>query len=83
MNYAAHHTDFARYLDGTAAGQRDSSPKRSGFLRRIFDAINASRQRHADLEIGRFIAKSGGRLTDDIERRLMRRLTSSDWSMRE
>jgi hypothetical protein len=78
MNYAAQHTDFAPYLDSTAA-----SPKRTGFLRRIFDAINASRQRHADLEIGRFIAKSGGRLTDDIERRLMRRLTSSDWSMRE
>jgi hypothetical protein len=33
--------------------------------------------------IGRFIANAGGRLTDDIERRMMARLTTSDWTRRD
>jgi hypothetical protein len=42
-----------------------------------------SRQRRADRQIAGFIARSGGRLTDDLERRMMQRLTTSDWSVRE
>ena len=42
-----------------------------------------SRQRQADKAIARFIANAGGRLTDDIERRMMQRLTTSDWRVRD
>jgi len=35
-----------------------------------------SRQRQTDREIARFLARSGGRLTDDMERRLTQYLLS-------
>jgi hypothetical protein len=70
MTYAADHRDFAHY----AAPERHAA-NRGGILRRIFNAISASRQRRADLEIARFIARSGGRITDDVERQLMARIS--------
>ena len=71
MTYAADHTDFASF----ATPERNAH--RAGILWRIFDAIFESRQRHAELEIARFIARSGGRLTDDVERRLMERISQA------
>jgi hypothetical protein len=40
-----------------------------------------SRERHANEDIARYIQQSGGRLTDEIEREMMRRLTSN-WNFR-
>jgi len=73
MAYAADHTDFANHVPPT----RSIAAGRSGILRRVFDAIQKSRQRRADLEIARYIARSGGRLTDSMERELMRRVSIS------
>ena len=42
----------------------------TGVLRRVFDALVASRQRHADQDIARFIESHGAHLTDDVERQL-------------
>ena len=39
-------------------------------LRRIVAAIERSDQRRVEQEAARFIAKHGGRLTDDLERQL-------------
>src|SRR4051812_37824564 len=61
MAYAADHDHFATY----PPLERDAAAGRRGILRRVVAAIHKSRQRRADLEIGRFIARSGGRLTDD------------------
>jgi hypothetical protein len=74
MSYAAHHKEFASY--SSAPQSRDAAPHHVGLLRRVFDAIFESRQRHADQEIARFIASSGGHLTDDVERRMMQRLNT-------
>ena len=81
MSYAAHHAEFSRYADHKSAPEHRAANKTG--LRRLFEAVFESRQRHADKEIARFIANSGGSLTDDIERRMMARLTTSDWSVRE
>ena len=70
MTYAADHTDFPRY-----AMPEQHAADRGGILRRISNAIFRSRQRHADMEIARFIARSGGRFTDDIERQMMARIS--------
>ena len=67
MTHLADHADFSCY----APPQRHAGANRDNILRRIFNAVSASRRRHADLEIARFIARSGGRLTDDVERQLM------------
>ena len=83
MTYAAHHRDFAPYADCGMASHRDAQAMGGGILRRIVDAIAQSRQRQADREIAGFIARSGGQLTDEVERRMMQRVTTSDWSVRE
>lgn len=78
MAYAAHHGALSRYA---GRGVAPATP-RAGVLRRILDALVESHQRQADKEMARFIAGSGGRLTDDIERRMMGRLTTSGWNAR-
>jgi hypothetical protein len=82
MAYVAHHGEFSRYVDHKGASEHGAAGK-AGLLRRVFAAVFESRQRQADKEVARFIANSGGRLTDDIERRMMARLTTSDWRIRE
>jgi hypothetical protein len=82
MTYAAHRAEFSNYADHKPAPEHGAA-NGAGLLRRVFDAVFESRQRHADKEIARFIANSGGSLTDDIERRMMARLTTSDWRVRE
>lgn len=71
----------------------DNRPKQNvilkvfGVLRRIFDtlfeAMHESRRRQAEREIAKFVALRGGRITDDLEREVTRRLFTSDWSPRE
>jgi hypothetical protein len=72
MAYATAHLEFASFEDTAArqAGYR-------GFLRRIYDAIHASRQRQADRDIAAYIERSGGRLTDSMERELMERVSTA------
>ncbi len=64
--------EFTRYYDAAAreAGYR-------GVFRRLVDALIDWRQRKADREIADYIARSGGRLTDSIERELMERVSRS------
>ena len=47
----------------------------------VVDALMQARQRYADRKIEQFIRASGGRLTNEAEREMMRRLTST-WSFR-
>src|SRR5262249_23442383 len=42
-----------------------------GILRRILDAMMLARERRAELHLARMLRNCGGRLTDDVERRLM------------
>ncbi len=55
------------------------SPARrgKGWFARLFAAMAASRQRAADREIARYLARSGGKFTDDMEREIERRFLSS------
>jgi hypothetical protein len=80
MTYAAHHRDFAPYCGDKASTRSNAVANKAGVLRRIFDAIVESRQKQADREIARFLARSGGRLTDDIEREMTQRLLTGNWS---
>jgi len=48
----------------------------------MFDAFMDSRQREVDRQIARFLAaRSVETLTDDLERELSHRLTTSNWSV--
>ena len=80
MSYAAHHRDFGSFV--TQASKGKGVPKSAGILRRIFDAFMASRQRDADRQITRFLAARSARtLTDDLEREISHRLSTSNWSL--
>jgi hypothetical protein len=80
MSYAAHLRDSAPSLTMRLPSPR-AAPKRMGILRRIFDAFMESRQRDVDRQITRFLTvRSAERLTDDLERDVFRRLSTSNWS---
>lgn len=71
MAYATDHFGFTHY----APAARGTAHR--GILRRIADAIFESRQRKAERDIAAYIAHSGGRLTDSIERELMDRVSNA------
>jgi hypothetical protein len=80
MTYAAHHRDFVPYFGDKASTRRNVVANKPGRLRRIFDAIFESRQKQADRDIARFLDRSGGCFTDDIEREMTQRLLTSNWN---
>ena len=50
---------------------------RRGLLRRLLAAMMESRQRQADREIARYLAGTGGKFTDEVEREIERRFLST------
>ena len=55
--------------------------RKSPSLRRILNFLSAWDQKQKDWEIERLIARSGGRFTDELERRIMQREKASDWNV--
>ena len=60
-----HTVPASRRIDGAQPG---------GFLRRLYEAFTGSHQRQVDRDLSRLLSQAGGRLTDEIERRMMQRL---------
>ena len=52
---------------------------RPGWLRRVYDAVFDSRQKQAERVVAAYLEHTGGRFTDDIERRLTERLITGEW----
>jgi hypothetical protein len=77
MTYGAHHKGFAPCI-GDANGQKSVITKKIGFLRRITDAIYGWPQRQIEREFDCFVERSGGRFTDDLQRRIERGLSTRD-----
>lgn len=73
MAYATDHLEFTRYYDPAAR----EAGRHPGVLRRMADALMQWRQRKADREIAAYIERSGGHLTDSVERELMERVSRS------
>ena len=67
--------DFDRRRAAARTPRSAPTRPRRGIIWRIFAAIEGSAQRRAEAEAGQFIAKQGGRLTDDVERQLTQRHT--------
>ena len=86
MTYAVNHKNLASYVSCNPP-KRSAIVKTAGILRRIFgailDAMHESRRRQAEREIANFVARQGGRMTDNLEREMERRLFVSDWRPRE
>ena len=82
MTYAANHRDFASCRGDRAFAKSYAVANKAGLLRSILDAIFESPQKQTDREIARFIARSGGRMTDNMEREMMQRAITGHWNAR-
>lgn len=81
MANAARHSHFACYSTQEASLQSNTNVKKPGILWRIFDAIVESRQKSANREIVLRLARSGGRITDSIEREITESLLKGNWKV--
>jgi hypothetical protein len=79
MTYAPRPSELVPCLDGERATRTATAPRRPGLLRRFYEALFESRQKQVEREVAAYLERTGGRFTDDIERRLSERLISGDW----
>jgi Holliday junction resolvasome RuvABC ATP-dependent DNA helicase subunit len=80
MNSIPFYGDFGVAGELTRRPRGEPAPARRGLLRRVVDAIERSHQRAVERDIARVardlgLGNPGGRLTDEIERRLFQHLT--------
>jgi hypothetical protein len=81
MAIVMHSGDFGLCGDRTAPLANGVGAKLMRLARRLNGALEAPRRRAIDHEIARLLAQSGGRLTDSLEREIMRKVFASDWSL--
>jgi hypothetical protein len=82
MAYASERQDwFGSVTNAPVASQ---APGKPGFLRRVAGAISSWAANWAarsdDAEIAALLERSGGRLTDSVEREMLQRQTHSNWT---
>jgi hypothetical protein len=86
MTYTANHKNLASYV-GYDRPRRKAVVNGVDILRRVFgallEAMRESRRRQTERDIAHYVASRGGRMTDDLEREITRRLLTSDWSPHE
>jgi hypothetical protein len=80
MAYTTHSRDFGLSGDRTAPVANGIGAKLARLVRRLSDA-RAQRQRKVDREIALVLARSGGRITDSMEREMMEKALASDWRL--
>lgn len=78
MTYAPRPNEFTAYFETVSPLPRPAAP-RAGLLRRLLRDVFPSREQQVNREAAHLIARSGGRLTDDIERQITDRLITGAW----
>jgi hypothetical protein len=78
MTYAPRPNEFVPCGECVAADHAGVT-RRPGLLRRLYDAMLLSRQAQAEREVAAYLERTGGRFTDEIERRVTQRLIFGDW----
>ena len=81
MDNAAHSGHFGLCGDREAPIANGVGGKLARLAGRLNDALEARRRSETDRAIARLLAESGGRLTDSLEREIMRKVFASDWSL--
>ncbi|HZZ23610.1 MAG TPA: hypothetical protein VFE60_14010 [Roseiarcus sp.] len=81
MGYAMHSRDFGLGTDRTAPVANGVGAKLARLARRLTGALAQQRQTEVDREFARVLARSGGRITDSMEREMMQKALASDWSL--
>jgi hypothetical protein len=81
MKYTTHCGDFAVCNDRTAPVANGIGAELARLARRLTDSLVMPRQGEVDRRIAGILADSGGRVTDSMEREIMRKTLGSDWSL--
>jgi len=81
MGYGTHSEDFALCSQRSAPVANGVRARLAGLARLLTGALAQQREREVDREIARVLARSGGRITDTMERETMRKALASDWSL--
>ena len=81
MSCMTHTGDSGLSGDRTAPVANSIGARLARLVHRLSDAPAAQRQRRVDREIAGLLARSGGRLTDSMEREMMEKALASDWSL--
>ena len=78
MAYATLRENFGLCCDRAATVANGVGAKLKRLARRLSFALEARRRSEVDREIARLLAQSGGRLTDSLEREIMRKVLASE-----
>ena len=81
MAYRTHSEHFGQCGSRTAPVANGIVAKLERLRRRLTDALEARRQSEFDREIARLLAQTGGRISDSMERDIMRKALATDWSL--
>ena len=80
MTYAPRPHEFIPLFEAPAAlAHPVGARRRRGLLRRIFGGIFETREAQAERNAADYIARTGGRLTDEIERQITNRIIAGSW----
>ncbi len=82
MACVARPIDFRGHLAPREAAPASKGPVRLGFLTRLFNALYDTREREAARNVEAYLARTGYRFTDSIERELNERLFNGGWNSR-
>ena len=81
MAHVPHSGKFGQRGDRSVPVANGVGAKLRRLARRLSLALEAQRRSEVDREIARLLAQSGGRLTDSLEREIMRKVFASDGSL--
>ena len=79
MSYLARPNELFPCADGRPVARAGGVARRPGLLRRIYEAMHRSRQTQAERVVAAYLESTGGRFTDEIERRVTERLITGEW----
>jgi hypothetical protein len=79
MTYLARPDEFIPCGESRPGGREAGAARRPGLFRRIYDALERSRQKQAERVVAAYLETTGGRFTDEIERRVTERLIFGEW----
>ena len=82
MAYAAQHSVFAVVPGNKVPPKRNAAATKPGIARRVYDRLMGWRQQRANRDIADFVERSGGRLTDGLEREMTERFLTGRQNFR-
>ena len=82
MAYAARPTDFQGNIAPSCGGIDAKTAPRPSFWSRLLNAVFESREREAERVAKAYLARTGYRFTDSIEREINNRAFNGGWKFR-